>query len=792
MGTVISPSAQVMSDPESDDEDELVDGISWAEHRRYYDALPWYALPVSNLFSDANLGAWSGISLVLFAMKFFAVAAATTATVAALVLCVSVLTALLWFAVFVLVGSKDHRLLYREMPFGKVLQTFWVGAIACPLGVYAVRAVIGAVMTLVPFFSTPEEVLYGGGGDYEDAYADADAAGNPSSPEAAGNDVLVAFVVAYLAAGLAEELAKYFGIARYYPTWDLLEREGGGEGSFRVPQPDKNKGGFTTEKGSTVPELDSRSRRRVGCASPAAGWCVPVKNPRVAVYLAFVVGLGFSFTENIQYGANVYEAATAWGEQGNVTMQRNVTLNPFPGALTFATEHGAILDKRDAAAKTWSTILAVDASVADVRATGRDRPYARAATALENAVAEEKRIAGVTEVGRAGAAPDAEAEAEAEAETERVGEKPDQNDALGSVLGSAAREVLEVVSAAFLNWSGVDERVVQADVDAALADALEETRREAAVGGVGESEDAAETERFSGAHETSETSASDERKDDDTSSSSSFESRIGHSHNTLLSSKSANSGGPDVLSHSDSSSSPRGKKVLVEERGGIGVVDIFGADVPEDVVREVDDAGHEVADLPEDWPNWEGQNVTVNITVRRRPYTEEAKWGAATTVTLLRGATPMHAVWAGLTSTRYVSRLWVLRKSSSDVFGAIAWSWFYHGTFDFAIMAAPALVQSGADASYVFVVLGTGFAVMIWSWSHLVKATFALENNLTNAGFAATRGGRGVPRLGMCTGGDRRLCCCACMPCVGALCPGMAEWDDAGETDEEGGYGATR
>ena len=105
MGTVISPSAQVMSDPESDDEDELVDGISWAEHRRYYDALPWYALPVANLFSDAYLGAWSGISLVLFAMKFFAVAAATNATVAALVLCVSVVTALLWFAVFVLVGS---------------------------------------------------------------------------------------------------------------------------------------------------------------------------------------------------------------------------------------------------------------------------------------------------------------------------------------------------------------------------------------------------------------------------------------------------------------------------------------------------------------------------------------------------------------------------------------------------------------------------------------------------------------------------------------------------------------
>lgn len=728
MGTVISPNAQVMSDPESEDEDELVDGIPWEEHRRYYDALPWYALPVANLFSDAYLGAWSGISLVLFAMKFFAVAAATNATVAALVLCVSVLTALLWFAAFVLVGSEDHRALYREMPFGKLAQTFWVGAIACPLGVYAVRAVIGAAMTLVPFFATPEEVMYGGGGDYEDAYADEDSAGG-TSPEAASNALLAAFAVAYLAAGLAEELAKYFGVARYYPTWLLEHREGGV--SQESSKQEQTPPGFYT------------TRRRVGCASPAAGWFAPVANPRVAVYLAFVVGLGFSFTENIQYGANVYEAATAWAEQGNVTMQRNVTLNPFPGALAYAAERDEGRErgeKRDAAGETWSTILAVDASVGDLRAK-KGRPYARAAAALDAAVAEEKRIADWTAVPEAGAA-----EATATRDAERANENPP---ALGA---EAVRDVLEVVSAAFLNWAGADERVVQDDVDAALEAALEETRKEAAAR-VGEREE-----------EEAEGDAS---------------SRLGESP------------------RGDSPPSPKGKKVLVEERGGIGVVDIFGADVPEDVVREIDDAGHEVADLPDDWPNWEGQNVTVNITVRRRPYTEEAKWGAATTVTLLRGATPMHAVWAGLTSTRYVHRLWVERAPSSNALGAIAWSWFYHGTFDFAIMAAPALVASGADATYVFVVLGTGFATMIWSWTHLVKATFALERDLTRAGFRAPNGGRGVPRLGVCTGSRRRTCCCACAPCVGALCPGMGEWDDAdlGEADEErrgGGYGATR
>jgi hypothetical protein len=742
MGTVISPNAQVMSDPESEDEDELVDGIPWEEHRRYYDALPWYALPVANLFSDAYLGAWSGISLVLFAMKFFAVAAATNATVAALVLCVSVLTALLWFAAFVLVGSEDHRALYREMPFGKLAQTFWVGAIACPLGVYAVRAVIGAAMTLVPFFATPEEVMYGGGGDYEDAYADAGEAENSAggtSPEAASNAVLAAFAVAYLAAGLAEELAKYFGVARYYPTWLLEHREGGvSQESSKQEQ---------TPPGS-IPAR-SFTRRRVGCESPAAGWFAPVANPRVAVYLAFVVGLGFSFTENIQYGANVYEAATAWAEQGNVTMQRNVTLNPFPGALAFAAEHDERRErgeKRDAAGETWSTILAVDASVGDLRAE-KGRPYARAAAALDAAVAEEKRIADWTAVPEAGAA-----EATATRDAERANENPP---ALGA---EAVRDVLEVVSAAFLNWAGADERVMQDDVDAALEAALEETRMEAAAR-VGEREE-------------EEAEAEGEAEGD-------ASSRLGESP------------------RGDSPPSPKGKKVLVEERGGIGVVDIFGADVPEDVVREIDDAGHEVADLPDDWPNWEGQNVTVNITVRRRPYTEEAKWGAATTVTLLRGATPMHAVWAGLTSTRYVRRLWVERAPSSNALGAIAWSWFYHGTFDFAIMAAPALVASGADATYVFVVLGTGFATMIWSWTHLVKATFALERDLTRAGFRAPNGGRGVPRLGVCTGSRRRTCCCACAPCVGALCPGMGEWDDAdlGEADEErrgGGYGATR
>ena len=612
-----------------EDEDTLVDGISLEEHARYHDALPWYALPVANLCSDANLGAWSGISLVLFALKFFAVAAETTATVAALVLCVSVFTATAWFAVFVLLGSEDQRALYREMPVGKIAQTFWVGAIACPIAVYAVRAVIAfAVMTLVPVLRhAPRGALRDERGlrgrlrrrrlRRRRLYGEDDLFVGDVQRRAGG--VRRGVPRRRARGGDGQVLRRRQVLPDLGPAATRRARSSG-----EMPSPVDAAAGKRglSDDGGSVPEKDSPWKRR-GCASPAAGWFTPARNPRVVVYLAFVVGLGFSFTENIQYGTNVYVQATAWGEQGNVTMIRNVMLNPFPGHL--------VLDPTERSS------------------SGESLGFAEASTAEQFSENAPKQ---------------------------------------GDIFGSAAREVLEVVSNTFLNWSGdKDERVVRADVDAALAAALEETRAR-----VGESEDAGEWP-------------------------------------------------------AEGSSS-----------------------------------------------NSEGQTTTVNISVRREPYTEESKWGAAATVTLMRGAAPMHAVWAGLTSTRYVSRLWVDRNSNPNPLACIAWSWLYHGTFDFAIMAAPALMQSGMDDStymYVFVALGTvGFATMVSSWVHLAVATFALENDLTKAGFVHRGKGNGVPRLGLCTGVERRLCRCVCMPCVWVLCPGVGEWDDAGERkDEEGGIG---
>ena len=152
----------------------VVDGVPPDAHWRFFDEMPWYAIPVANLCSDVNVEAWGAITVVFLLLKFFAVSAITNATVAALIVTVATLTALVWFHVFVLVGARSHRALYDQVPFSKFLQTFWVGAIVCPVGVYLVRAAVGAAIALVPGVSTiasPADVVSGGADQESEASA---------------------------------------------------------------------------------------------------------------------------------------------------------------------------------------------------------------------------------------------------------------------------------------------------------------------------------------------------------------------------------------------------------------------------------------------------------------------------------------------------------------------------------------------------------------------------------------------------------------------------------------------
>ena len=226
----------------------VVDGVPPDAHWRFFDEMPWYAIPVANLCSDVNVEAWGAITVVFLLLKFFAISAITNATVAALIVTVATLTALVWFHVFVLVGARSHRALYAQVPFSKFLQTFWVGAIVCPVGVYLVRAAVGAAIALVPGVSTiasPADVVSGGANQESEASA-SDPSASQLEVAGGGTSLAVAFVVAYVAAGFAEEAAKYFGIARYYPLTN----------SNATPR--------TEARGARLVERVARTRRRGG------------------------------------------------------------------------------------------------------------------------------------------------------------------------------------------------------------------------------------------------------------------------------------------------------------------------------------------------------------------------------------------------------------------------------------------------------------------------------------------------------------------------------------------------
>merc|ERR1719409_506370 len=95
----------------------------------------------------------------------------------------------------------------------------------------------------------------------------------------------------------------------------------------------------TNSLANTSREDDYWSTR---CGGATIGWFHPVSNPRVAVYLGLVVGLGFAFTENIQYGSNVYIAATEISRKTNVCV--NIMFNPKAKNFTAIEEY---LSKRD-------------------------------------------------------------------------------------------------------------------------------------------------------------------------------------------------------------------------------------------------------------------------------------------------------------------------------------------------------------------------------------------------------------------------------------------------------------
>jgi len=140
------------------------------------------------------------------------VAICTTSAVATYVLLASLVTQLGWHCLFLLIGSGSHKKVHQELPFTNVLQTFWVGAVVCPVGAYVVRVTFGSFIAFVPSSASlarQKVMMFGKRSNVAHFLPNAEDHHMQDREDELENTTLAAaFAVAFFCASLAEEPAK--------------------------------------------------------------------------------------------------------------------------------------------------------------------------------------------------------------------------------------------------------------------------------------------------------------------------------------------------------------------------------------------------------------------------------------------------------------------------------------------------------------------------------------------------------------------------------------------------------
>lgn len=218
------------------------------------------------------------------------VAICTTSAVATYVLLASLVTQLGWHCLFLLIGSESHKKVHQELPFTNVLQTFWVGAVVCPVGAYVVRVTFGSFIAFVPSSASlarQKVMMFGKRSNVAHFLPNAEDHHMQDREDELENTTLAAaFAVAFFCASLAEEPAKYFGLARYYPSRSTSSGVTSNTLTTRTSRQslEHRYGSADTLKGPLL-EYNYWFTR---CWGPKVGCFTPVSNPRIVVYLGFV------------------------------------------------------------------------------------------------------------------------------------------------------------------------------------------------------------------------------------------------------------------------------------------------------------------------------------------------------------------------------------------------------------------------------------------------------------------------------------------------------------------------
>ena len=175
-------------------------------------------------------------------------------------------------------------------------------------------------------------------------------------------------------------------------------------------------------------------------------------------------------------------------------------------------------------------------------------------------------------------------------------------------------------------------------------------------------------------------------------------------------------------------------------------------------------------------------NITVNMTRSKTvpAMSEEERQSAALAVCAVRGVLPMHAVWAAISSMRFVRSEWM--GSGADPIDCIKFSWLYHGVFDFVLIASPAFVEVGYPPALIALIVSfSTLSIVIGSWIHLARGTSQLEGELEDAGHPPNE----LSHMALCDGARKDGCCCLypciLMCCVGDRARARSQADDAAE-----------
>ena len=680
------------------------------------------------MWSDDNSFFWVFVTLLLFLAKGVITtlecegdwSSATIVLLAALIPCC------LWAVFFVFMSKRGHGDAFHEhLSFGVLAQTFWCGAIVAPVAVYTVRAFAAGIVTALLGYSAM-------------AFS-AEPPVNEEGQRGVSMETIMATAwLAFILAGFSEETAKYFVASRWVRAND-------------------------DSLGSKV-ELEED----MGGCLYAIGWSKRTRSPRKVVLLAMVVGLGFAWIENVQYGVRTYE------QMQNTQVLMDVTKADIT-VVCDDPQHPRIV----VLSGSLNTPIA-DEAIPDAEKTlqvmqGTTETTAQIIPALITSTGSKSKE-----------------EEDVTNEREFTAQKvyaQDQHVIQQQLLLQQRSHKMSYFMSTDSGWipflgkmTGISRK--NGDGKGQLHPVYDDRQivwefKNQILRGIYES--FAQTKltlekATDGMHSyiMKEILRPSNAKDYLRLSSESGEDnrlRLGK-----MGEQESTEGGDNSNMSKDTQQRQQQQQQQHQQKQqqqqGNGLLGIITEDPKQResvIVRALtrygfaDPNGNQTEVAITNW-NQTAINCTVQTMDGRSLYDEE-RGATATMITITRGFMPMHAIWAGLSGMRYVRAHWIIQASNGffiDPIKCISRSWLYHGAFDFFLMSADQLriaMQPEVTNPYVswFIVTAAGTFIILFSWIHLVREGDQLEKDLNRNGYP---GSQDIANVALCSGRRRRAYCC--------------------------------